>query len=70
MLYRHQSQPFPPSYPTVDAVLGAWVTTKKSASPMLTEAVFSLTLRSGQWKIQNLALSTKLLPPSWLKGKH
>jgi hypothetical protein len=71
-LYQRKSEtePFPPTYPTTDAVLGAWVTTEKSAYPTLAEAVFSLTKRSGQWKIQNLTLSKDPLPTLWLKGKH
>lgn len=67
---KSETEPFPPTYPTTDAVLGAWVTTKKSARPTLAEAVFSLTKRSGQWKIQSLTLSKDPLPALWLKGKH
>lgn len=72
MLYLRKSEtdPFPPTYPATDAVLGAWVTTEKNARPTLAEAVFSLTKRSGQWKIQSLRLSKDPLPPLWLKGKH
>ena len=72
MLYQRKSEtePFPPTYPTTDAILGARVTTKENARPTLAEAVFSLTKRSGQWKIQSLRLSKDPLPTLWLKGKH
>ncbi len=67
---KSETDPFPPpsraTDATVDVNVRGWVTTvqKNKAYPAL--ATFMLTKRSGQWKIQQAALSTKALPEwSW-----
>ncbi|WP_395146382.1 hypothetical protein [Armatimonas sp.] len=71
---KSEADPFPPPprapEATVDVNVRGWVTTAKVSTSYPALATFTLTKRSGQWKIQQLQLSTKPLPSGWLKGKH
>lgn len=64
-VHEHDSDPIPPQQQTstmqVLIQVKVWVTTAQTRTPYLAPATFTLTKRSGQWKIQELNLSTRPL---------
>lgn len=65
-LRKSESDPFPPLpspyEDTVDVNVQGWVTTARTSKPYLALSTFTLTKRSGQWKIQQLQCTTEPLP--------
>ncbi len=64
-IHEHDSDPIPPRQQTstmqVLVQVKVWVTTAQTRTPYLAPATFTLTKRSGSWKIQQLQLSTRPL---------
>lgn len=64
-IHEHDSDPIPPRQQTttMQVLIQAkvWVTTAQIRTPYLAPATFTLTKRSGSWKIQQLQLSTRPL---------